>query len=151
MAKLDEIAELLTEEINGFEKSIGRLEKAHENLKNLPLRPETTEIKVLLNDYGNNQKKIVEEQQKLMQRILHKVERSILLPSWAIKLSWGLLVCVLLVLGFSVYQLSRIAQKEEAAFGKGWDSAMGHYGTFLNESPQAKELYQKWMEEKGKK
>ena len=99
MAKLDEIAELLTEEINGFEKSIGRLEKVHEDLQNLPLRPDNTEIKALLKDYSNNQKKNIEEQQKLMQRILVKVEKSIQLPSWVLKLSWGLLVCVLLVLG----------------------------------------------------
>ncbi|WP_437395278.1 DUF6730 family protein [Flagellimonas lutimaris] len=151
MAKLDEIAELLTEEINGFEKSIGRLEKVHENLRNLPLRPDTTEINVLLKEYSNNQEKTVEEQQKLMQRILGKVEKSILLPSWAIKLSWGLLVCVVLVLGFSIYQVSRISKKEEAAFGKGRDSAMGHFRTFLDESPQAKELYQKWKEGNGKK
>tara|TARA_E500000318_G_scaffold16182_1_gene16488 strand:- start:1458 stop:1913 length:456 start_codon:yes stop_codon:yes gene_type:complete len=151
MAKLDEIAELLTEEINGFEKSIGRLEKTHENLQNLPLSPDTSELNALLNDYGNNQKKIVEEQQKLMQRILHKVERSIMLPSWAIKLSWGLLVCVLLVLGFSIYQVSRMAKKEEAAFIKGRDNAVEHYGTFFDGSPESKELYQKWLEGKGKK
>lgn len=151
MAKLDEIAELLTEEINGFEKCIGRLEKAHENLQNFPLRPDTTEINMLLKEHGNNQKKTIEEQQRLMQRILGKVEKSILLPSWAIKLSLGLLVCVLLILGFSVFQLSRISKKEEAAFGKGRDSAMGHFRTFLDESPQAKELYQKWREGNGKK
>lgn len=151
MAKLDEIAELLTEEINGFEKSIGRLEKAHENLKGLPLRPDTSELNVLLKEYGNNQKNNIEEQQRLMERILHKVERSILLPSWAIKLSWGLLICVVLVLGFSIHQVSRISKKEEAAYTKGRDNAMGHYGTFLDESPEAKELYQKWLEEKGKK
>ena len=151
MAKLDEIAELLTEEINGFEKSIGRLEKANENLQNLPLRPDTTEIKVLLNDYGNNQKKTIEEQQRMMHRILHKVEQSILLPSWAIKLTWGLLVTVLLVLGFSIYQVSRISKKEEAAFIKGQDDAIEHYGTFFKESPEAKEMYQKWLQGNGKK
>jgi len=151
MAKLDEIAELLTEEINGFEKSIGRLEKVHEDLQNLPLRPDTTEINMLLKEYGNNQRKTIEEQQKLMQRILGKVEKSILLPSWAIKLSWGLLICILLVLGFSIHQVSRISKKEAAAYAKGQDSAMGHYGTFLDESPKAKELYQKWLEGNGKK
>jgi hypothetical protein len=151
MAKLDEIAELLTEEINGFEKSIVRLEKVHENLQNLTLRPDTNEINVLLKEYGNSQKANIEEQQKLMRRILGKVEKSILLPSWAIKLSLGLLVCVLLILGFSVYQLSRISKKEEVAYIKGQDSAMGHYGAFLDESPQAKELYQIWLEENGKK
>ena len=130
MAKLDEIAELLTEEINGFEKSIGRLEKVHEDLQNLPLRPDNTEIKALLKDYSNNQKKTIEEQQKLMQRILGKLERSIQLPSWVLKLSWGLLVCVLLVLGFSIYQVSRISKKEEAAYIKSkdrtvrWDNIM---------------------------
>ena len=151
MAKLDEIAELLTEEINGFEKSIGRLEKVHDNLRNLPLRPDTTEISALLKEYSNDQKKTIEEQQRLMQRILGKVEKSILLPSWVLKLSWGLLVCVVLVLGFSIYQVSRISKKEEAAYIKGRDSAMGHYGTFLDESPQAKELYQKWLEDNGQK
>jgi hypothetical protein len=151
MAKLDEIAELLTEEINGFEKSIDRLEKVHENLQNLPLRPDTTELNNLLKEYGNNQKNNIMEQQRLMETILHKVERSILLPSWAIKLTWGLLVTVLLVFGFSIYQVSRIAKKEEAAYIKGQDDAIEHYGTFFKESPEAKELYQKWLEVEGKK
>lgn len=151
MAKLDEIAELLTEEINGFEKSIGRLEKVHENLQNLALRPDTTEINTLLKEYGNNQKKTVEEQQRLVQRILGKVERSILLPSWVIKLSWGLLVCILLILGYSVHEVSSTSKKEKAAYIKGRDNAMRHYRIFLDESPQAKELYQKWIEKNGKK
>ena len=151
MAKLDEIAELLTEEINGFEKSIGRLEKVHEDFKNLPLRPDTSELNALLKEYGNKQKNDIKEQQRLMERILHKVERSVLLPSWALKLSWGLLICVLLVLGYSLYQVSRISKKEEAAYLKGRDDAIEHYGTFLDDSPEAKELYQKWLEDNGQK
>ena len=151
MAKLDEIAELLTEEINGFEKSIGRLEKVHEYFKNHPLRPDTSELNALLKDYGNNQNNNIKEQQRLMERILHKVERSVLLPSWAIKLTWGMLVTVLLVLGFSIYQVSRISKKEEAAFIKGQDDAIEHYGTFFEESPEAKEMYQKWLQVKSKK
>jgi len=151
MAKLDEIAELLTEEINGFEKSIDRLEKVHENLQNLPLKADTSELNALLKEYGNNQKNNIEEQQRLMERILHKVERSVLLPSWAIKLTWGLLITVLLVLGFSIYQVSRMSKKEEAAYIKGQDDAIEHYGTFFEGSPEAKELYQKWLEGKGKK
>ncbi len=151
MAKLEEIAELLTEEINGFEKSIGRLEKFHEDFKNLPLRPDTSELNTLLKEYGNNQNKNIKEQQRLMERILHKVERSVLLPSWAIRLLWGLLVLVLMVLGFSIHQVSRIAKKEEAAYIKGQEGAIKHYGTFLDGSPEAKELYQKWLEDNGKK
>ena len=151
MAKLEEIAELLTEEINGFEKSIGRLEKVHEDFKNLPLRPDTSELNALLKEYGNKQKNDIKEQQRLMERILHKVERSVLLPSWAIKLTWGLLVTVLLVLGFSIYKVSRISKKEQVAYVEGQDDAIEHYRTFFEESPEAKELYQKWLEDNGQK
>ena len=151
MAKLDEIAELLTEELDGFEKNIGRLERVHQQMQNLELRPDTAEIDTLLKEYGNNQKKLVEDQNTMMLRILQKVERSILLPGWAIKLSWGLLVCVLLVLGFSTYQVSRTSEKEEAAFIKGQDGATGYFGTFLDENPEAKELYQRWIKENNKK
>ncbi|HBU76503.1 MAG TPA: hypothetical protein DEF18_00225, partial [Muricauda sp.] len=114
-------------------------------------RPDTSELNALLKEYGNKQKNDIKEQQRLMERILHKVERSVLLPSWAIKLTWGLLVTVLLVLGFSIYKVSRISKKEQVAYVEGQDDAIEHYRTFFEESPEAKELYQKWLEDNGQK
>jgi len=49
------------------------------------------------------------------------------------------------------HQVSRISKKEEAAYIKGQDDAIEHYGTFFKESPEAKELYQEWLEGNGKK
>lgn len=151
MAKLDEIAELLTEEIHDFKKSVLHLERMHEQLKKLQLRPDTTEINTLLKAYGNRQVRTMDEQQKQVQAILGKVERSILFPNWVVKLTWGLLICILLVLGFSIYRVSGTSKMEEAAFIKGRDRAMEHFGTFLEASPQANENYLKWLEENSKK
>ncbi|MDF0707759.1 DUF6730 family protein [Flagellimonas okinawensis] len=151
MAKLDEIAELLTEEIHDFKKSVTHLERVHEQIKKLQLRPDTTEINTLLKEYGNRQVRTMDEQHKQAQAILGKVEQSLLLPNWAVKLAWGLLVCILLMLGFSIYRVSGTSKMEEAAFIKGRESAMEHFGAFLEASPQANEHYQKWLEDNSKK
>ncbi|WP_417959760.1 DUF6730 family protein [Flagellimonas taeanensis] len=75
------------------------------------LRIDNKEINTLLKEYSNNQKKMMENQQKFMQRILHIVEKFILLPSWVIKLSWGLLVCILI--GYWFLGLSGIKNFQE--------------------------------------
>ena len=42
--KLDEVMELLTDELDGFNKSIGRLEKLTQNTENIKVIPDTTEM-----------------------------------------------------------------------------------------------------------
>ena len=151
MAKLDEIAELLTEEIKGFENSISRLEKLHEELKAFCIRPDTSDIDFILKQYNDHQKKTTEEQQQLAGKILYQIKSSIGFPKWVVKLFWALLICVLLVLGYSIYQVSQISKKEKMAYKIGQDNAIGYYRTFFEESPKAEELYQEWVKTQNKK
>lgn len=59
MAKLEEVAELLTEEIKKFENSISRLEGLHAFLRNYRLKPDTTDIDFILRRYNDHQKKAI--------------------------------------------------------------------------------------------
>lgn len=151
MAKLEEIAELLTEEIKEFENSISRLEELHAFLRNYKIKPDTSDIDFILRRYNDHQKKAIDDQHKLMGNVIHYIKKSMTLPKWAIKLFWGLLVIVLLVLGFSVYKVSRIPEIRQEAFGQGEEKAVGHFGAFFEASPEASELYQEWREPQSKK
>lgn len=62
-----------------------------------------------------------------------------------------LLIVVFLVLGFSVYQVSHIQEKEQTAYNKGEDDAVAHFRTFFEANPEAGELYKKWSQPKNKK
>lgn len=146
MAKLDEIAALLVEEINGFEKSVNRLELLQKSLKGFKIQPDTTDIDFILKRYNDHQKQAIEEHHKLMANVIHHIKKSIAFPKWLIKLFWGLLVCIILVLGFSVYKVSRISEMEQEAFKKGEEKAVTHFRTFFEQTPKASELYEKWME-----
>ncbi len=151
MAKLDEIAELLTEELKNFEHSVNRIEKLKEFLMGYKVSADTADIDYLLKGYNESQKKVVEEQNKLLANVIYLVKKSISFPKWAVKLFWGFLVIVLLVLGYAIFQISSIPKKEQAAFSQGESNAIRHFERFMEEIPEAGALYEKWRNPKDKK
>ena len=151
MAKLDEIAELLTEELKNFEHSVIRMEKLKEFLIGYKVSADTADIDYLLKGYNDSQKKAVEEQNKLLANVIYHVKKSIAFPKWAIKLFWGFLVIVLLVLGYAIFQISSIPKKEQAAFSQGESNAVRHFERFMQETPEAGALYEEWLNPIGKK
>ncbi|RRQ48819.1 hypothetical protein DZC72_14220 [Maribacter algicola] len=151
MAKLDEIAELLTEEIKEFENSVSRLEELQAFLMNYKIKPDTSDIDFILRQYNDHQKKAIEDQHKLMGNVIYYIKKSMTFPKWATKLFCGLLVIIFLVLGYSVYKVSRIPEIRQVAFGQGEEKAVGHFRAFFEASPEASELYQKWREPQSKK
>ena len=151
MAKLDEIAELLTEEIKGFESSVNRMEELKAFLMTYKIQADTSDIDFILKRYNDHQKKAVDNQHKLMANVVYYIKKSMTFPKWAIKLFWGLLVCIFLVLGFSVYKVSRISKLEQVAYGQGEEKAVAHFRAFFEASPEASALYEKWLEPEGKK
>ena len=151
MAKLDEIAELLTEELKNFEHSVNRMEKLKEFLMDYKVSADTADIDYLLKSYNDSQKKAVEEQNKLLANVIYHVKKSITFPKWAVKLIWGLLVTVLLVLGYAIFQISSIPEKEQAAFSQGESNAVRHFERFMEENPEAGALYEGWRNPKSKK
>ena len=151
MAKLDEIAELLTEELKNFEHSVNRMEKLKEFLMGYKVSADTADIDYLLKGYNNSQKKAVEEQNKLLANVIYHVKKSIVFPKWAIKLFWGFMITVLLGLGYAMLQVSSIPKKEQAAFSQGESNAVRHFERFMEETPEAGALYEEWRNPKGKK
>lgn len=151
MAKLDEIAELLTEEIKGFENSVDRMEQLKKFFMEYKLQADTSDIDFLLKGYNDHQKKAIEKQHKLMGNVVYYIKKSMVFPNWSVKLFWGLLTIIFLVLGFSVYKVSRTAQIRQEAYGKGEEKAVAHFRAFFRADPEAAELYQNWTENQSKK
>jgi|SRR5680860_302672 len=151
MAKLDEIAELLTEEIKGFENSVDRMEQLKKFLMDFKVQADTSDIDFILKGYNDHQKKAIEDQHKLMGNVVYYIKKSMVFPKWSIKLFWGLLTIIFLVLGFAVYKVSRTAQIRQEAYGQGEEKADAHFRAFFKANPQAGELYQQWTENQSKK
>lgn len=147
MAKLDEIAELLTEELHNFEQSVQHLEQVREFLDQYILTPDTSEVDELIKAYHQRQQKELQEQKKLLRNLYSKVQGSTLLPKWMIILCWIWCFLNLIVWGLSVHHFSQATDKEEAAFEKGKEQYVGHFREFFDGHPEARDAYRDWIKQ----
>ena len=60
MKKIDEIMELLTEEIEGFNRSIGKLEELSKKWDNLKIKADSSNIDYYVKDFLRKQERVVE-------------------------------------------------------------------------------------------
>ena len=89
MAKLDEIAELLTEEIHSFEQTVSKLEVIQKSLKDYKLEPDTSIVNQMLSDYHEKQQHKLRRIEDLIAKVTRSIEKSRLIPDWQIKTFWA--------------------------------------------------------------
>lgn len=145
MAKLDEIAELLTEELHNFEEAVSHLEEVRQSLDQYHLIPDTTEVDFLLKGYSDRQQKILNEQNELLRNLSYRVNDAFLIPNGYIKIFWVWCFLNLLAWGLSVGMISKWPEKQEIAFQKGKEAYIQHFQDFFDQHPEAHKAYQSWI------
>jgi hypothetical protein len=118
---------------------------------NYKIKPDTSDIDFIIKRYNDDQLKAINDQHKLMANVVFYIKKSMTIPKWAIKLFCGLFACIILVLGFSIYKVSRIPELKQKAYGQGEEKAIGHFRAFFEASPDASARYEEWREPKSKK
>ena len=151
MAKLDEIAELLTEELHNFEQSVRHLEEVRQSLDHYVIMPDTSEVDYLIKSYNDRQQKILNDQNELLRNLSYRVNDAFLIPNGYIKIFWVWCFLNLLVWGLSVIMISRWPEKEEIAFQKGKEEYLQHFQDFFDQRPEALEAYQSWIKQSEQK
>jgi len=103
MAKMDEIMEVLTEEIAGFNKSIGKLEELSEKFNTLKIQTDTTILESRLDDFIISQKRTVESYENRMEEVLKNIEKSRWTQKWEVALLYIFLSINTIVYGYLGY------------------------------------------------
>ncbi|MEZ4841770.1 MAG: DUF6730 family protein [Flavobacteriaceae bacterium] len=84
MAKIDEITELLTNELNAFKEDVEKLEKINEKLQATKLKVDTRELRFLLQEHERNMKYILESQERIYNRFEDLLKNAKIYPTWAV-------------------------------------------------------------------
>ncbi|TQI71984.1 hypothetical protein JM79_2935 [Gramella sp. Hel_I_59] len=145
MAKIDEIARLMTEEINDFKKSV-------EKLAELNIKLSQTRIKPDLDDVKNTLTKNLEEQNKKQERCLNDLQKVVKRtvdsqeqPRWLIISKLSLVLLSLIFVFYSLFKISSIPDLEKAAYDKGQEQVLTHVKKFLSENKEASHIYNEWL------
>jgi len=86
MAKLEEIAELLTDEINGFNQSIKKLETISNKINNTKFNSDISNILFLMEEQKRDLKHQLNYQNKQLEEISKKVTNARIFPNWLVVL-----------------------------------------------------------------
>lgn len=146
--KLDEVMELLTDELDGFNKSIVRLERLIQNTDNLKIKPDTTEIESLLREHLNSEKANNSRLDESVQKITELVTLARLVPKIQLWIHYSIWFIYLVIIGYLTIKVSGISSVQEKAFIEGEQEVISNLRGYFDQNPGHYKSYQKWLREK---
>lgn len=146
--KLDEIMELLNDELDGFNKTVDRLERLTQDVENIKIKPDTSEFERLLREHLNSEKTKNLKLQESVHNIEAQISKARLVPKVQLWLQYSIWFISLVIIGYLGFKVSRIGNMKEKAFAKGEQEVISNLKGYFDQYPQYYESYQKWIKKK---
>ncbi len=145
---LDEVMELLNDELDGFNKSIVRLERLTKNMDNIKVIPDTSEIERLLREHLNYEKVKNSELRQSVEDIGSQISKARLISKAQLWFHYWIWFVSLVILGNLTFKVSQIDDVRERAFNEGEQEVISDLREYFDQYPQLYKSYQKWVKEK---
>tara|TARA_R110000744_G_scaffold292352_2_gene402899 strand:+ start:260 stop:733 length:474 start_codon:yes stop_codon:yes gene_type:complete len=146
--KLDEVMELLTDELDGFDKSLVRLERLTQNTDNWKIKADTTAIERLLREHLNSEKANNSRLDVSVRGITEQISKARLVPKLQVWLHYSIWITSLIIIGYLAFKVSRIDAVQKKAFAKGEQEVILNLRGYFDQNPEQYQSYQKWLKEK---
>lgn len=148
MAKLDEIAELLAEEIRSFGSWVTELKVLLKNINDFGFEPDTSEMEQLLNDHQSNLKSLSEKQHEALDKVLKNIDKSRLIPKWELVFIYTVMILNAMVFGYFGYHYIQYERQKETAYRKGREEGLIRARQYFEDHPIIFKDYQKWAKKR---
>jgi len=143
--KLDEVMELLTDELDGFNKAIDRLEKLTENVDNVKIEASTWKIQELISNHLEKERDFKKNIGRDILDISHNVSRARIIPKSLVRMLvgiWGISLVSVCYLGF---KLAHMETAKERAFEEGGQEVIKSLKAYFDKNPELYQSYEEWM------
>jgi hypothetical protein len=149
MAKLDEITELLTDELEGFKQMLEKLEQLSKELTSSETVQDISWIKFGLKELEKNQKAHFQNQIVGNKKIEEQLKKSQIIPEWLL-----FMVCMVLILslsfsGYLGYQVAQFGDEKGKAFEEGKAVISTELNSYFNEHPEIYKGFLEWSKKEG--
>lgn len=144
MKKMDEIMELLTEEIDGFNRSIEKLEDLYKKKDNIMIKVDSSKIEYYVNDFIKQQQEVEARYERRVGEINKKIRSATLFPKWLIALFLLLLSAMVLTLGYFGHHFIQFEENKKKAFIQGRREAISELRGYFQDHPIIYKDFQGW-------
>jgi len=144
MAKLDEIMEVLTQEISGFNNSIGKLEELSEKFNDLKIQADTSHMEFQLREFLKSQRSSVDSYENRMEEVLKKIEKSRWTPKWEGLILYIVMFANTIAFSYLGYYFIKYEQKMEKVVLKSKQEGLGRARGYFDNHPIIFKDFEKW-------
>ena len=135
MAKLDEITELLTDELEGLRRMLETLDTLSKELTSSETVKEISSIRNELRELKRTQEHHFQGQDTRTIQIEEQLKKSQIIPEWLL-----FMVCLVLILSLSVsiylcYHVAQFGEEKEKAFNEGKTANLTKLNSYFKEHP----------------
>ena len=147
MAKLDEITELLTDELEGFKQMLVKLEQLSKELTSSETVQDISWIKYELKELDNNQRAYFQNQNAGRVKIEEQLKKSQIIPEWLLFMVCLILIISLSISGYLGYQVLQFEEEKEKAFEEGKAANPTELNSYFKEHPDIYKDFLIWSNE----
>ena len=106
--RLDEIMELLNDELDGFNKSLDKLELLTKNADNIKIKPDTSKIEQMLREHLNSEKVKSAKVQESVLDMKKQLLKARLIPKTQLWVHYSIWFLFLVIIGYLTFRTSQM-------------------------------------------
>ena len=147
MAKLDEITELLTEELEGFRTAITEVKAISKELKSSEVVRDIYTIKRQLSELTEKQDAHFQRNTRESGKLVETMATAKLTPKWLLALFCIASILTVVSLGYFGYHFIQLEDSKADAFKNGKEQVILDLKGYFDEHPEVYKGFQAWSKE----
>ena len=150
MAKLDEITELLTDELEGLRRMLETLDTLSKELTSSETVKEISSIRNELRELNKTQEDHFKKQDVRTIKIVEQLKKSQIIPEWLLFMVSLVLIISLSISGYLGYQVAQSGEEKEKAFEEGKAVISTELNGYFEEHPEVYKGFLEWSRKEKK-
>ncbi len=148
MKKMEAMMELLTEEMEGFKKSMNRLESLSERFEGLKIKADASSIEYHMKEFLKEQRQAINIYKDRTTEIKKGIKLARITPNWLATFFCIAVSIQILSLSYFAHHYIRFEEKQVAAFQEGRNEGNQSIRGYFKDHPVIYEDYKKWSSRK---
>ena len=136
--------ELLTDELDGFNKALAELQRLTKNVEDIKIIPDTLEIEGMLEKHLEHEKEKTKELRESVRSLEERLERASVISKFQKWVQYFIWAVSLIIIGYLAFKVSRIRELQEESFGLGQKEIIENLQGYFDEHPEHLETYLQW-------
>ena len=146
--KLDEVMELLTDELEGFNKALNKLQRLTKNVEDIRILPDTTKIEKLLENHLRQEKQRTLQLQESVRSLEELLAKASVISKFQKWLHYFIWVLSLLIIGYLSFKVTGLEEIREESFAQGRQEVITSLRGYFDQYPEQYKEYEQWLKKK---